>query len=183
MVLLLVFENPHPVLAPRVRRLLRRLPPADGDPIRVGFQPDLSHLGPIHAGAFLRLRRLLFETSLARNPRDFDRIFIHELFHFVWLRLGNPSRLAWERLLRSEHAARIRGELGWSAEWRKQALAPSDRSRRTRRWREYACESFCDTAAWLLSSLDNPEFTLSARSRARRRAWFLQAGLTRTLRV
>ena len=157
--------------------MFRRLPPASGSPIRVAFRPDLSHLGPIHAGAFLRERRLLFETSLAHDTTEFDRIFVHELFHFVWLRLGNPRRLAYERLLAGEIDARARGELGWSAEWRKQALATRDRRRRTRRWREYVCESFCDTAAWLLAGVRHPEFTLAQRFRAVRRDWFAGSGV------
>ena len=99
----------------------------------------------------MRERRILLETTLAGDPANFARIFVHELFHFAWLRLGNPRRRSYELLLAEEIAARAAGELGWSAEWRKYALAPSDRRLRTRRWREYACESFCDSAAWLYS--------------------------------
>jgi len=178
LVRLLLFENRHARLAARARRLLAQLPPAQGLPIRVGFQRDLSHLGAIHAAAFLRERRLLFETSLARDRAEFDRIFVHELFHFVWLRLGNPRRLAYERLIGRELAAHARGELGWSAEWRKDALTHGDRRRRTRRWREYVCESFCDSAAWLFCGVRHPEFTLPARFRAARRAWFTASGVT-----
>ena len=175
---LLFFENRHPLLERRARRLLNRLPQVSGAPIRVGFRPDLSHLGPIHAGAFLRERRLLFETTLARAPAEFDRILVHELFHFAWLRLGNPRRLAYERVLARELMASARGELGWSSEWRKNALTLADRSQRTRRWREYVCESFCDSAAWLFSSVSHPEFTLAARFRGVRRAWFAESGVT-----
>jgi len=56
---LLIFENRHALLVPRARRVLERLPPAEGRPIRVAFTGDLSQLGPIHAGAFLRERRML----------------------------------------------------------------------------------------------------------------------------
>jgi hypothetical protein len=67
----------------------------------------------------------------------------------------------------------ISGELGWSAEWRKLALKPSDVTKRTRRWREYCCESFCDTAAALYSGVRrHSEFTLPVAGRRARRAWF-----------
>ena len=103
--------------------------------------------------------------STAR-PREFPRIFVHELFHFVWLRAGNPRRWSFERVVRGEFRSGARGELGWSAEWRKAALRAGDVRRRSRRWREYCCESFCDTAAWLYSGvIRHPEFTLAAPSR------------------
>ena len=153
-----------------LRTLLRRLPPLAGAPIRIETALGLrDHRGPVHAGSFLRQRRIALNCT---RP-DFPRIFVHELFHFVWLRAGNPLRHSWEALLRAEHAAHARGELGWSAEWRKQALQASDLRRRSRRWREYCCESFCDTSAWLYSGLSrHPEFTLAPRFCARRRIWF-----------
>jgi hypothetical protein len=128
----------------------------------------------VHAASFLRGRCVVLDSALLRRPRELRRILIHELFHFVWLRAGNRSRLEYERLVRHEHSSGARGELGWSAEWRKDALRALDRSTRTRRWREYVCESFCDTAAWLYSTgVRHPEFTLAARYRSRRREWFL----------
>jgi hypothetical protein len=106
------------------------------------------------------------------------------LFHFVWLRAGNPLRRSWEAILKAEHAAHARGELGWSAEWRKQALRTADSRARSRRWREYCCESFCDTAAWLYSGVRrHPEFTLGRRSCSRRRLWFETAFGDRELPV
>jgi len=173
---LLVFENRCRGLENRARKLLLRLPPAAGDPIRIRFVHDLSRHGPIHAGSLVRERRILLETSLASNPDEFARVFVHELYHFVWLRLGNPRRWSYERLVAHEIAAGAMGELGWSAEWRKQSLAASDRRRRTRRWRDYVCESFCDSAAWLYAGVRrHPEFTLSARFRPDRRDWFAGA--------
>ena len=107
---------------------------------------------------------------------EFPRVFVHELFHFAWLRAGNPLRLSWEALLRGERRAGARGELGWSAEWRKRALSAADVRTRSRRWREYCCESFCDTAAWLYSGIRrHGEFTLPKSSRLGRRAWFRDA--------
>ena len=112
------------------------------------------------------------------DPEDFARIFVHELFHFVWLRLGNTKRKSYERLLAGELRRRAGGELGWSAEWRKGKLARRDSMARTRRWREYCCESFCDTAAWLYAGVArHEEFTLAAPLRAARRKWFARTGL------
>jgi hypothetical protein len=166
------FHFDDAALAAWARPALRRLPPLAGRPIRIHRQPGLrDRRGAVHAGSFLRERRIAFDC----RPSEFPRIFVHEVFHFVWLRLGNPRRRSFEALLAAEHAAHARGDLGWSAEWRKQALRLSDVRRRTRRWREYCCESFCDSAAWLFSGRRrHPEFTLSARFRARRRCWFAE---------
>lgn len=106
---------------------------------------------------------------------DFERILVHELFHFVWVRLSNAIRRDWENLIARELALSTRGELGWSSEWRKARLTPADRQRRTPAWRRYACESFCDTAAWCFAALEtHDEFTLAARPRRHRRVWFMR---------
>jgi hypothetical protein len=103
---------------------------------------------------------------------DFERILVHELFHFVWVRLSNQARREWETLLCAEFRRRARGELGWSAEWRKNKLGAQDISARSPAWRRYACESFCDSAARLYSGLEtHEEFTLSSRWVRRRAAW------------
>jgi len=164
-----------------LRKVLRRLPPLIGAPIRIEKASGLrDRRGAVNAGSFLRERRIAFACSRA----EFPRIFVHEVFHFVWLRAGNPLRRSWETLVRSEIAARAHGELGWSAEWRKEALRGSDIARRTRRWREYCCESFCDSAAWVYSGVEgHAEFTLAARFRAGRRKWFEDALSVRDLRV
>jgi len=154
----------------RIHAVLRRLPPLDGAAVFVDRSPGLrDRRGAVHAGAFLRGRRIALDCTAG----EFPRIFVHEIFHFVWLRAGNPARHSFEHLLRAERRAGAGGELGWSAEWRKLALSPADLRNRTRRWREYCCESFCDTAAWLYSGTrSHPEFTLSTRFRRARRAWF-----------
>jgi hypothetical protein len=127
----------------------------------------------VHAGGFLRRREIVLDEALRRDGGELARILTHEVFHFVWLRLGNGRRQEWEMLLREEWARRARGELGWSAEWRKLRLTADDGPRRPRRWREYACESFCDTAAWVYAGDGgHAEFTLRPRFRAARRAWF-----------
>jgi hypothetical protein len=158
-----------------------------GRPIQVKFVPDLracrgklfSGEGPgvaVHAGTFLRKRRIVLDASLVASPGELARILIHELCHFVWWRLDNSSRRSYEELVEGEIRQGASGELGWSAERRKQVLNVSDLRARTRRWREYISESFCDTAAWLYSgSRRHVEVTLAAPFRRQRRAWFRHA--------
>lgn len=152
--------------------LLGRLPPASGAPVwmeRVSALRDRH--GAAHAGAFLRQRRIVVACTRA----EFPRVFVHEWFHFVWRRAGNPLRRSFEELLGGERHAGACGDLGWSAEWRKRALTAQDARDRSRRWREYCCESFCDTAAWLYAGVaHHAEFTLAPRFRRRRQAWFAQ---------
>ena len=167
------FIAEDPSLEPWLRqasRLLRRLPPLTGAPIHIGRAPGLrSRYGASHAGTLLRDRRILFDCA----PAEFPRIFVHEVFHFVWLRAGNAARNSFGQLLASEIESGVNGDLGWSAELRKGKLTAADRRKRTRRWREYCCESFCDTAAWLYSGVErHDEFTLATRCRKTRRQWF-----------
>lgn len=155
-----------------------------GQPIRVRFAPaPRAHRGrlhsrqspgqAVHAATFVRDRLMVLDEELLREPPELARILVHEISHFAWARLGNRVRRSWENLLRDEFGGRARGELGWSAEWRKERLVQADLRRRTRRWREYACESFCDSAAWLLSGgAPHAEFTLAPRRRSERRRWF-----------
>ena len=157
------------------------MPPLAGAPVRVHVVRGLrDRRGPMHAGAFLRDRRIALDCTRA----EFPRIFAHEMAHFIWLRLGNPARRSYEDVVRAEIAARARGELGWSAEWRKNALRAQDIDGRTRRWRDYCCESFCDTAAWLYGGIErHEEFTLGERRRRGRRAWFARTLGNRTLSI
>jgi hypothetical protein len=163
--------------------VLRRAPKLDGRPIRVRLAPDLrAHGGrlisggsrgtEVHAGSFLRQREIVLGSELPGLPAEFARIFLHEVFHFVWLRAGNRLRRSWETLLEGELRRHARGELGWSADGRKRQLRPGDRAARSRRWRDYVCESFCDSAAWLLAGARaHEEFTLARRFREGRRVW------------
>ncbi len=146
------------------------MPELEGAAICIEVRPGLKDQhGPVHAGAFLRERRIAFNCTRA----EFPRIFVHEVFHFAWLRLGNGRRREFEELAAGEIARRVRGELGWAAESRKRKLKAGDRAARTRCWREYCCESFCDTAAWLYSGLaGHGEFTLANRARGARQHWF-----------
>ena len=159
-----------PRYAPQVRAFLDRLPPMNGRAIRIESKRNLrDRHGAVHAAAFLRERRIAFDCARA----EFPRIFVHELFHFVWLRLGNSPRHTWEGSLAAEIRRGARGELGWSAEWRKRELPAAEIAARGRCWREYCCESFCDTAAWLYcGARRHAEFTLRKRWRKKRAKWF-----------
>ena len=132
---------------------------------------------PVHAGTFIRKRDIVLDSELRAQPGELARILVHELFHFAWVRLSNQTRRSYEQLIRREFTARARGELGWSSEWRKRALLrPPNRSAPDAKWREYLCESFCDTAAWLYAGIgSHQEFTLARRHRERRAKWFRAA--------
>ncbi len=182
--------NPDPALCLKIP-----LPRIEGAPIQVRFSSALTASrgkllsgknagSPVHAGTFLRKRRIVLDTNLLEDSAELARIWVHELFHFVWRRLGNPTRRSFEEVIAQEIRSKIPGELGWSSELRKRALHREDPIRRTRRWREYVCESFCDTAAWLFAGLDrHDEFRLLARARKRRRDWFEQSGVKAGIRV
>ena len=143
------------------------LPPLAGSPIRVELR---NSLGPHHAATFIPRRLILLDRSVLTQKGDFERILIHEIFHFAWVRLSNETRRDWQNLLSSEKS---KGELGWSAEWRKLKLDPSDALKNSPKWKRYARESFCDSAAFLFSGLiQHDEFTLGPRARRARKAWF-----------
>ncbi len=126
----------------------------------------------VHAASFVRERRMVLDRSLLKKKGELRRIVCHELMHFVWLRLGNGTRRAWEGVLAAERKAGARGELGWSAEWRKEGVSEGDVTGRSRKWREYVCESFCDTGAWLYAGVkEHEEYTLGARFRKKRGGW------------
>jgi hypothetical protein len=143
------------------------LSPSNGNPIRLVWNAALRDgPRPAIAGADIRNREIHLHPNLRRQPAERSRILTHELFHFVWVRLGNPRRAAWKQLLEEELAAQAKGELGWSSQWRKADLP--------RHFPNYACEAFCDTAAWLFSNCpEHEEYTLANKWRGRRRAWFL----------
>jgi hypothetical protein len=143
------------------------LPSLSGPAIRVELRDTL---GPHLAATSIPRRLILLDREVLRNQGDFERILIHEIFHFVWVRMSNASRRDWEELLAAERAP---GELGWSADWRKQELEPDDLRLRSPKWRRYVRESFCDSAAWLFAELKrHDEFTLPAPPRRIRKKWF-----------
>jgi hypothetical protein len=142
------------------------LSPSNNNPVRIIWDPNLrdGHCPAIGA-ADIRRRQIHLHPDLQAEPAEYARILTHELFHFAWVRLGNPRRDSWKRLLHSELQAHARGELGHSSLWRKAELP--------RHFPLYACEAFCDTAAALFAGLQfHPEFTLARRWRSRRFAWF-----------
>lgn len=151
-----------------------------GRPIRISARPDLRCSGgqivegrgtPVHAATFIRRRHIVLDACLLDHTPELRRILIHELFHFVWARLANSIRRSFEQVLSLQLT--VPGELGWSSEYRKQELRGRDVRFRTRKWREYCCEAFCDTAAYLYArSKRHDEFTLAERHRRKRLAWF-----------
>jgi hypothetical protein len=146
------------------------LPPFAGRPIRVELRKSL---GPHLAATSIPKRVILLDAEVLGRSGEFERILIHELFHFVWVRLSNRTRRSWEDVIAAEFSHRVRGELGWSAEWRKSKLTRGDVRGRTPAWRRYACESFCDTSAWVYAGLRrHDEFTLAGSARRVRRKWF-----------
>jgi hypothetical protein len=167
-----------------VEALRKRLPDLHGRAIRIRFLPALSagsrklyskrRFGqPVYAGTFIRKRRIVLDLELAEKPKELARILTHELFHFAWVRMSNQARRSYQDLLRREWKQSARGELGWSAEIRKAALSSNRNPIAHSTWGDYACESFCDSAAWLYSGIArHPEFTLAQRHRKRRAEWF-----------
>lgn len=139
----------------------------------------------MHAASFVPRRHIVIDEDLLRRRRELARILYHEVFHFVWARLGNPLRQSYEELLKREWAEGARGELGWSAEQSKLNLSSGCVRRRTPRWADYVCESFCDSAAWfcLRGRHSHPEWTLKPRFRERRRRWFLAADVLPRLQL
>jgi len=153
------------------------LPPLAGRPIRVELRASL---GPHLAATHIPRRVILLDAGLldagpTDQPGEFERILVHEIFHFAWVRLSNQTRRSWEGVLAAELAGRARGELGWSSEWRKDKLRRADVRGRKPSWRRYVCESFCDTSAWLCAGLRrHDEYTLAAGARRIRRRWFAE---------
>ena len=87
-------------------------------------------------------------------------------------------------VIRKEFDHDVLGELGWSAESMKLQLTKSDRKKRTRRWKDYLCESFCDTAGWLFGSARQySEMTLGREERDARRRWFRENLSDRSLPI
>lgn len=149
------------------------LSPSNGKPIRLIWNGSLRDgARPAIAGADIRRREIHLHPSLRRQSGERSRILTHELFHFVWVHLGNPRRASWKQLLEAELAQHAKGELGWSSQWRKADLP--------RHFSNYACEAFCDTAAWMYSRCEtHVEYTLASKWREKRRVWFLAHPPTR----
>jgi hypothetical protein len=168
-----------------IKAIERRLAALEGRSVDLRFVPALTADGrhlysnrtrgqPVYAGSFIRKRQIVLDQELEHQPKELARILVHELFHFAWVRLGNPVRRSYAALVREEWKKHARGELGWSAESRKRVLLKGSRHPAdSPPWRDYLCESFCDSAAWIYSGVRrHPEYTLAARHRKRRAEWF-----------
>jgi hypothetical protein len=163
--------------------VFERMPDLRGEVIHVTFRPMLtayrgkllskSHKGDaVYAGSFLRKRRIVLEEQMLKTPRVLERIFVHEVFHFVWSKASKSLRESYEDLIAREVAKGRPGELGWSAECLKIKLTPGDRAERSRRWKDYLCESFCDSAGWYFGTARRySEMTLDRESRRTRINW------------
>lgn len=160
------------------------LPKLFGSPICVLAQPHLkAYRGklvsglnepgmPVHAASFIRRREIYLETQLLGRPQKLRMIMAHEVFHFVWPRLGNRLRAEYSGIVKAELEAGARGEVGESSDgWKRDVLRAIEV--KDGAVRNYVCESFCDTAAWLYSGVRrNAEITLGVRWRRRRLDWF-----------
>lgn len=140
---------------------------SNSKPIRIRWNEKLRDgARPAIAGADIRRREIHLHPDLRNDAVERSRILTHEIFHFAWVRLGNPRREEWKQILERELSAHAKGELGESSNWRKQELPKN--------FPNYVCESFCDTAAWLYSDCrEHEEYTLANRWRQKRKAWFL----------
>jgi hypothetical protein len=146
------------------------LPELDGAPIRVEVRASL---GRHWAATSIPSRLILLDRGVLAEVGEFERILLHELFHFVWVRLSNAQRRAWEAILNAEFERGVEGELGWSAELRKQRLTQTQLRHRQAVWRAYARESFCDSAACIYSGVGkHDEFTLPSPQVRLRKAYF-----------
>jgi hypothetical protein len=167
---------------------LLALPIRLASPISISFLPDLTVARgqllsssdtpgkPVYAASFIKERRIVLETPLLNKPNALRLILVHELGHFIWPRLGNKVRAEFESLLAAEFESKARGEAGESEGVAKSAVTADDVLLRTKRWREYACEAFCDSAALLYSGVSRWKYyTLARKWRARREKWFQTA--------
>lgn len=161
------------------------LPCRFGSPIFISAQPSLTaYRGkllargqrgtPVHAASFIRARRIILDDKLLEDTSALRWMLTHELFHFVWVRLGNRIRESFNGVIQAEHIRQARGEIGESASAAKDRLKPNQGTGRV--WREYVCEAFCDTAAYAFSgAATTPRFGLRPRWIRIRTAWLQQA--------
>src|SRR3954447_3092111 len=176
-------------LSSRSRSLLVRtwmgLPVLPSSPIFVDILPQLTAsrgkllsgqpVGTaVHAASFIRNRSITLESALLSRPNTAKLIFVHEIFHFVWARLSNSRRREFSHLLVSEIRRGAAGELGESSAVKKSGVLRGNSVDSTsRRWRDYVCESFCDTAAFAFATVAECEdFTLADRWKGVRKEWF-----------
>lgn len=161
------------------------MPLEAGRPVQVAFRPALTAYNgkllsradrgtPVYAAMYIRRRKMVLETSLLAHAAALRFVFVHELFHFAWVRLGNKTREEYSGLLLTEIARRARGELGESSAVKKTELREhAGVSPSSALWRDYICESFCDSAACIFTGRTVHEGpNLAKRWRAIRGDWF-----------
>lgn len=135
--------------------------------------------GHTHAASFIPQRYIIFRRELFRRRVELGRIAYHEFCHFVWPGLGNSKRRLFASLLEQEFREGLAGELGHSSAARKEKLREPRRAglaASPRAWRDYACESFCDTGSFVLLGKErrarHSEYSLNAAACKRRsRFW------------
>ena len=153
-----------------------------GAPVRVDLVRGLrDRRGPVHAGSFPprtphRARLHARRVSADLRPRG-------GALHLA--APGQPGALALRRRgARRNRRAAPAGNWGGARSGGRTRCARTTSAARTRRWREYCCESFCDTAAWLYSGLErHEEFTLARTLAQRGAAWFAESLDNRTLSI
>lgn len=156
-----------------------------GSPIVLEFQPDLkAYRGKllsgrcekghaVYAASFLPERQIVLERRLLAQVDELRLILTHELFHFVWRRLGNRNRAGFDSLIQTEWGSRARGALGESSSVAREQTMGEDPVVRSLRWKNFVSESFCDTAAWLYAGVTKSEhFRLAQKWRQVRARWF-----------
>jgi hypothetical protein len=112
----------------------------------------------VFAASFIPRREIVFDSDLLAHAPDFVNIVAHEIYHFVWRRLPNAERANWSELLAAEKRVM---HTGLSSRLRFEAWREAESPRR---WKDYVCEAFCDTAA----AMTHPNVRISAH----RRKWF-----------
>ena len=126
-----------------------------------------------HAVSFIPERYVVLNADLFHRRVELGRILYHELCHFLWPRLGNPKRRRFQAHIVRELRTGIRGELGYSSEYRKQNIKSTIRQKLSsaanrRRTLDYVCESFCDTGSFVLLGNErrkgHSEYSLSRRA-------------------
>ncbi len=134
-------------------------------------RPELGYA--VHAASFIRKRRIVLESELLHNPAVLRLILAHELFHFAWVRLNNAQRRGYLHLVSMELNRGARGELGESSVVAKQSVAGANWFTDSARFKNYVCESFCDTGAWLYGGVQTHSFfSLAKKWQKQRAAWF-----------
>jgi hypothetical protein len=123
----------------------------------------------VFAASFLTRREIVFDEALLQHAPEFLNIFAHELYHFVWRKLANADRVAWEQLLKAEKRP-IHAGLSSRVAYERHCDQPN-----AKKWKHYLCEAFCDSAA----ALTTPQIKVSPK----RRAWLEALSKRRRLAI